>query len=113
MSAALGHASSLRSVWQSLHWRMHNRRDGPYSASTSLPCHPAMLSHFPIDAANFSLEHASEVELEPFRSGRLLVLALVLTMAACTAGWLVEDARLGQIIDGTFNDAPALEHTSA
>ncbi len=42
---------------------------------------------------------------EPFRWGRLLVLAVVLTAAACSAALLVEDERLQQLIDGTHTDA--------
>jgi hypothetical protein len=57
-----------------------------FSNVTSLPDEPA---------------HAAE----PFRWGRLLVLAVVLTAAACSAALLVEDERLQQLIDGTHTDA--------
>jgi hypothetical protein len=68
-------------------------------------------SHLPIDATSFSHDH--EADVAPFRGGWLLVLAVVLTVAACSAAWLVENDKLGQIIDGTINDATAAAGHSA
>jgi hypothetical protein len=59
----------------------------------------------PVEISNVtSLPDEHPHAAEPFRWGRLLVLAVVLTAAACSAAMLVEDARLQQLIDGTHTD---------